>query len=82
MFKALGIGQASVGSPGSSSQHGTHNTRGELVFSQSLLQFVPPDTLIFPYFHISEKRHLIIVKKAVSVTGTVVSLLVVHKIMA
>lgn len=31
MFKALGVGQASVGSPGSSSQHGTRNTRGELV---------------------------------------------------
>jgi len=83
MFKALGVGQASVGSPGSSSQHRTRNTRGELVFSQYLLHFIPPDTPIFPYFNISEKRSLIIVvKKAVSVTGIAVSLLVVCKIMA
>ena len=48
MFKALGVGQASVGSPGSSSQHKAHDTRGELVIPQYLLHFIPPETPIFP----------------------------------
>ena len=53
------------------------------LFSQYLPHFIPPDTPVFPYFNISEKRPLIlVVKKAVSVTGTAVSLLVVCKIMA
>ena len=48
MFKALGVGQASVGSLDSSNQHKTHDTRGELVISQYLLHFVLPETPIFP----------------------------------
>lgn len=43
---------------------------------------ISPETPIFLYFNTSEKRCLIIVdKKAVSLTGTTVSLLVAHKAM-